>query len=170
MAEGLVAETRSAAVGCVRVRLWPLPVSAQLLRRVVAEVLGAEPAESLPLVAVSPDDGVRSLPAAGARSGIHLRVPLWSLVIDVPDGVTGDEPGHLIGMVSSADPAAERLHRLRRGWGVYGSGVAWMRLTDAPAPSAAARCGLLGPRLAGTRFADGRLVFGGLDVDRGASS
>lgn len=171
MPEGSVAETRSAAVGgCLRVRLWPLPASAQLLRRVVSEVLGAEPAESLPLVVVSPDDGVRSLPAAGGRLAAHLRVPLSALVIDVPDGVAGDDPGHLIAAVSSADPAAERLHRLRCGWGVTGSGVAWMRLTAAPAPSAAARCGLLGPRLAGTRFAEGRLVFGGLDVDRGASS
>ena len=45
-----------------------------------------------------------------------------------------------------------------------------MRVTDAPAPAAAARRGLLGPRLAGTRFAEGYLAFGGLDVDRGASS
>lgn len=169
MPEGSVAETRSAA-GCLRVRLWPLPASAQLLRRVVSEVLGAEPAESLPLVVVSPADGVRSLPAPGRRLDVHLRVPLSALVVDVPDGVAGDEPGHLIAAVSSADPAAERLHRLRRGWGVQGSGAAWMRLTDAPAPSAAARCGSLGPRLAGTRFAEGWLTFGGLDVDSGASS
>ena len=171
MPEGSVAEKRSAvAVGCLRVRLWPLPASALLLRRVVSEVLGAAPAESLPLVVVSPDDGVRSLPADGRRLDVHLRVPVSALVIDVPDGVAGDEPGHLIATVSSADPAAERLHRLRRGWGVQGSGVPWMRVTDAPAASAAARCGLLGPRLAGTRFGEGRLVFGGLDVDRGASS
>ena len=171
MPEGSVAERRSAeAGGCLRVRLWPLPVSARLLRRVVSEVLGAHPAQSLPLVVVSPDDGVRSRPAAGGRMEAHLRVPLPALVVDVPDGVAGDEPGHLLATVSTIDPAAERLRGLRRRWGVTGSGVAWMRLTDTPVPSAAARCGPLGPRLAGTRFAEGRLLFGGLDVDRGARS
>ncbi len=170
MSEVLLAESRSAvAAGCVRVRLWPLPASAQLLRRVVSEILGAEPAESLPLVVVSPDDGVCSL-RAGRRIDAHLRVPLAALVVDVPDGVSGDEPGHLLATVSSTDPVAERLHGLRRGWGVTGSGVVWMRLTATPAPSAAARGGALGPRLAGTPFAREHLVFGGLDVDSGASS
>lgn len=170
MSEGLFAESRSAvAEGCVRVRLWPLPASAQLLRRVVSEVLGAEPAKSLPLVVVSPDDGVRSL-RAGGRIDAHLRVPLAALVVDVPDGVSGDEPGHLLATVSSTDPAAERLHGLRRGWGATAPGVAWMRLTATPAPSAAARGGALGSRLAGTRFAADRLVFGGLEIDSGASS
>lgn len=170
MSEGLLAESRSAVVaGCVRVRLWPLPASAQLLRRVVSEILGAEPAESLPLVVVSPDDGVRSL-RGGGRIDAHLRVPLAALVVDVPDGVSGDEPGHLLATVSSTHSAAERLHGLRRGWGATGSGVAWMRLTATPAPSAEARGGALGPRLAGTPFTREHLVFGGLDVDSGASS
>ena len=72
--------------------------------------------------------------------------------------------------VFSTAAAAERLERLRAGWGVIGSGGSWMCLTAAPVASAAARCGRLGPRLAGTRFAGGRLLFGALDVDRGASS
>ena len=171
MTEGLVAQRRSAvAGGCLRVRLWPLPVSAQLLRRVVSEVLGAVPADSLPLVVVSAADGVRSLRVAGRGVDVHLELLLPDLVVGVPDGVAGDEPGHLLATLSSTDPAAERLDALRRGWGVTGSGSAWIRLTDTPVPSASARCGLLGPRLAGTRFAGARLIFGGLDVDRGARS
>ncbi|MYD85644.1 MAG: hypothetical protein F4Y14_05370, partial [Acidobacteria bacterium] len=128
MLEGLATEARSAAVaagGGVRVRLWLLPASALLLRRVVSEVLGAESAQSLPLVVVSPDDGVRTLPAAGRRLDVHLTVSLSALLVDAPDGVVAEEPGHLIATVSSVDPAAERLHRLRRDWGVEGSGVAW---------------------------------------------
>ena len=171
MPEGLLAEARSAAAGgCLRVRLWPLPASAQLLRRVVSEVLGAAPADSLPLVVVSAADGVRSLRVAGRGMDAHLELSLSDLVVGVPDGVAGDEPGHLLATLSSTAPAAERLAALRRSWGVPGSGVPWMRLTDVPVSSAAARCGPLGPWLAGTRFAEGRLVFGGLDVDRGASS
>ena len=171
MLEGSVADARSAAPdGCLRVRLWPLPASAKLLRRVVSEVLGAEPADSLPLVVVSAADGVRLLRVAGRGMDAHLDLSLSDLVVGVPDGVAGDEPGHLLVTLSSTAPAAERLDALRRGWGVTGSGSAWMRLTDTPVASAAARCGPLGPRLAGTRFADGRLVFGGLDVDRGAPS
>lgn len=167
----MLAEARSAAAGgCLRVRLWPLPASARLLRRVVSEVLGAAPADSLPLVVVSPVDGVRSLGVAGRRMDVHLDLSLPDLMVGVPDGVAGDEPGHLLATVSPADPAAGRLDALRRGWGVTGSGSAWMRLTDIPVPSAAARCGRLGLRLAGTRFAEGRLIFGGLDVDRGALS
>ena len=170
MPEGLVAGRRSAvANGCLRARLWPLSASAQLLRRVVSEVLGAEPADSLPLVVVSVADGLRSLGAAGPGTGVHLEVPLSDLVVGAPDGVAGDEPGHLLARVRSTAAAAERLERLRSAWGVSGPGAAWMCLTAAPVESAAARCGGLGPRLAGTRFADGRLVFGGLDVDRGAS-
>ena len=171
MPEGLLVEARAAAAGgCVRVRLWPLPASVQLLRRVVSEVLGAAPADSLPLVVVSAADGVRSLRVAGRGMDAHLELLLSDLVVGVPDGVAGDEPGHLLGTLSSTDPAAERLDALRRGWGVTGSGSAWMCLTDTPVPSAAARCGRLGPRLAGTRFAEARLVFGGLDVDRGPLS
>jgi len=171
MPEGLVAERRSAAAGaCPRVRLWPLPVSAQLLRRVVSDVLGAEPAGSLPLVVASAADGARSLRVAAPGTDVHLEVPLSDLVIGAPDGVAGDEPGHLLARVCSTAAAAERLERLRAAWGVIGSGGAWMCLTAAPVPSAAARCGRLGPRLAGTRFAGGRLVFGGLDVDGGAPS
>ncbi|MCY4025986.1 MAG: hypothetical protein OXH75_06685 [Acidobacteria bacterium] len=171
MPEGLLAEARSAAAGgCLRVRLWPLPASAQLLRCVVSEVLGAPPADSLPLVVVSAADGVRSLRVAGARMDAHLELLVSDLVVGVPDGVAGDEPGHLLATVSSTGPAAERLDALRRGWGVTGSGTPWMRLTDTPVASASARCGPLGPRLAGTCFADGRLVFAGLDVDRGAPS
>ena len=167
MPEGLVAESRSAAVaaGGLRVRLRLLPASVQLMRRVVSEVLGAEPAETFSLVVVSAADGIRSLPAV--RLGAHLRIPLSALVVDVPDGVTGDEPGHLIATVSSADPAAERLHALRRRCGVKGEGAAWMRLTDTPASSARVRCGGLGPRLAGTRFAEDELVFGGLELGAG---
>lgn len=171
MSEGSVAEARSgAAAGCLRVRLWPLPASAQLLRRVVSEVLGAAPADSLPLVVVSAADGVRSLRVARRGVDAHLELSLSDLVVGVPDGVAGDEPGHLLATLSSTDSAAERLDALRRGWGVTGSGSAWMRLTDTPVPSASARCGPLGPRLAGTRFAEARLTFGGLDVDRGARS
>ena len=171
MPEGLLAEARSAAAGgCLRVRLWPLPASAQLLRCVVSEVLGAPPADSLPLVVVSAADGVRSLRVAGARMDAHLELLVSDLVVGVPDGVAGDEPGHLLATLSVMAGVAERLDALRRGWGVTGSGTPWMRLTDTPVASASARCGLLGPRLAGTRFADGRLVFGGLDVDRGVSS
>ncbi len=171
MLEGLVARRRSVvADACLRVRLWPLPASAQLLRRVVSDVLGAEPADSLPLVVVSVADGLRSLAAAGPGTGVHLEVPLSDLVVGAPDGVAGDEPGHLLARVRSTAAAAERLERLRAGWGVIGSGGSWMCLTAAPVASAAARCGRLGPRLAGTRFAGGRLVFGGLDVDSGASS
>ena len=94
MPEGLVAERRSAAAGaCPRVRLWPLPVSAQLLRRVVSDVLGAEPAGSLPLVVASAADGARSLRVAAPGTDVHLEVPLSDLVIGAPDGVAGDEPG-----------------------------------------------------------------------------
>ena len=171
MTEGLVAQRRSAvAGGCLRVRLWPLPVSAQLLRRVVSEVLGAAPADSLPLVVVSAADGVRSLRVARGGVDAHLDLSLSDLVVGVPDGVAGDEPGHLLATLSSTDAAGERLDALRRGWGVKASGAPWIRLTSTAVPSASARCGRLGPRLAGTRFADGRLVFGGLDVDRGAPS
>ena len=171
MPEGLLAEARSAAAGgCLRVRLWPLPASALLLRRVVSEVLGAAPADSLPLVVVSAADGVRSLPVAGRGMDARLELSLSDLLVGVPDGVAGDEPGHLLAMVLSMDPAGERLDALRRGWGVKASGAPWIRLTSTAVPSASARCGRLGPRLAGTRFADGRLVFGGLDVDRGAPS
>ncbi len=171
MPEGLVARRRSAADDvCLRVRLWPLPTSAQLLRRVVSDVLGAEPADSLPLVVVSAADGLRSVGMAGPGAAVHLEVPLSDLVIGAPEGVAGDEPGHLLARVFSTAAAAERLERLRAGWGVIGSGGSWMCLTAAPVASAAARCGRLGPRLAGTRFAGGRLLFGALDVDRGASS
>ena len=171
MPEGLLAEARSAAAGgCLRVRLWPLPASAQLLRRVVSEVLGATSADSLPLVVVSAADGVRSLRVAGRGMDARLELSLSDLLVGVPDGVAGDEPGHLLATVASMDPAAERLDALRRGWGVTGSGGPWIRLTDTPVPSALARCGPLGPRLAGTRFAEARLIFGGLAVDRGVSS
>lgn len=166
MTEGLVA----VAGGCLRVRLWPLPASAQLLRRVVSEVLGAVPADSLPLVVVSAADGVRSLRVVGRGMDAHLDLSLSALVVGVPDGVAGDEPGHLLATLSSTDPAGERLDALRRGWGVTGFGAPWIRLTDTPVPSASARCGPLGPRLADTRFAEGRLIFGGLDVDRGVRS
>ena len=115
MTEGLVAQRRSAvAGGCLRVRLWPLPVSAQLLRRVVSEVLGAVPADSLPLVVVSAADGVRSLRVAGRGMDAHLDLSLSDLVVGVPDGVAGDEPGHLLATVSSADAAGQRLARLGR--------------------------------------------------------
>ncbi|MCY4120587.1 MAG: hypothetical protein OXG72_06660 [Acidobacteria bacterium] len=166
MPEGLLAS--AAAGGCLRVRLWPLPASALLLRSVVSEVLGAPPADSLPLVVVSAADGVRSLRVGGRRMDVHLDLSLLDLVVGVPDGVAGDEPGHLLAMLSATDPAVGRLDALRRGWGVTVPGAAWMRLTDNPVSSASARCGPLGPRLAGTRFAEGRLVFGGLDIDRGA--
>lgn len=162
---------RSAAADpCVRVRLWPLPASAQLLRRVVSEVLGAAPADRLPLVVLSPVDEVRSLPGLRRAGDARIEVPLSDLVVGAPDGVVGDEPGHLLARVRSAAAVAERLERLRRSWGAAGPGGAWMCLTAAPVASAAARCGGLGPRLAGTRFAGGRLIFGGLDIDCGASS
>lgn len=170
MAEGLVAEPRSAASPrFVRVRLWPLPASVQLLRRVVSEVLGVEPAESFPLVLVSPVDGIGVLPAR-RRLEAHLRVPLSALLIEAPDGVAGDDAGHLIATVSTRDPAADTVRRLRRGWGVDVSALAWLRLTAAAAVAAAARSGPLEPRLAGTRLAGARLVFAGLDVDRPSSS
>ena len=171
MTEGLVAQRRSAvAGGCLRVRLWPLPVSAQLLRRVVSEVLGAAPADSLPLVVVSAADGVGSLRVAGRGMDARLELSLSDLLVGVPHGVAGDEPGHLLATVASMDPGGERLDALRRGWGVTGFGAPWIRLTDTPVASALARCGPLGPQLAGTGFAEARLVFGGLDVDRGVRS
>ncbi len=163
-------QRRSAADACLRVRLWPLPVSARLLRRVVSEVLGAGPADSLPLVVVSAVDGVRSLPSLRRAGDVWIELLLSDLVVGAPDGVVGDEPGHLLARVCSTTAAAERLDSLRRAWGAAGPGGEWMCLTAAPVASAAARCGRLGPRLAGTRFADGRLIFGGLDIDRGASS
>ena len=171
MPEGLLADARSAAAaGCLRVRLWPLPASAQLLRHVVSEVLGAAPADSLPLVLISAADGVRSsrVPRRGLEA--HVELLLSDLVVGVPDGVVADDPGHLLATVSSAAPVVDRLDALRRRWGVTHSGSPWMRLTDAPVASAAARCGRLGPRLAGTRFAEAGLVFGALDADFGPSS
>ena len=111
--EGLVARPRSGvADACLRVRLWPLLASAELLRRVVSEVLGAEPADSLPLVVVSAADRLRSLGAAGPGMGVHLEVQLSDLVVGAPDGVAGDEPGHLLARVRSTAAAAERLERL----------------------------------------------------------
>jgi hypothetical protein len=170
MSEGLVVERPVAAGASVRVRSWPLPASAQLLRRVVADVLGAAGADSLPLVLVSPVDGLRSLPSLRRVGNERLELPLSDLVVGVPDGVDGDEPGHLLARVRSGAAVADRLERLRRSWGAAGPDGAWMCLTAVPVASAAARCGALGPRLAGTRFAGGRLVFGGLDIDSGASS
>lgn len=169
MPEGLVAQRRSVADACLRVRLWLLPASAQLVSRVVSEVLGAQPAGSLPLVVLSPVDEVRSLSALRRAGDVRIELLLSDLVVAVPDGVVGDEPGHLLARVCSTTGAAERLEKLRSGWGVSGPGGVWMCLTAAPVASAAARCGRLGPQLAGTRFADGRLIFGGLDIDRGAS-
>ena len=93
MSEGLLVEARSAAGRCLRMRLWPLPASAQLLRRVVSEVLGAAPADSLPLVVVSPADGVRSLRVAGRGMDAHLDLSLSDLVVGVPDGVAGGRAG-----------------------------------------------------------------------------
>ena len=173
MPEGLVQQVRAgmqARRACLRVRLWPLPGSAQLLRQVAAEVLGVVPADSLPLVVVSAGDGVRSVAVARRAADILVDVPLADLVVGVPVGVSGDDPGDLLLTVSSSAVAAQRLHRLRAGWGAAGGGRAWMRLTAEPVASALARCGPLGPWLDGTSFRDGRLVFGGLEVDGGGAA
>ena len=171
MPEGLSADARSAAAGgSLRVRLWPLPVSAQTLRHVVSEVLGARPADSLPLVLVSAADGVRSsrVPRRGLDTPLELL--LSDLVVGVPDGVVGDDSGHLLATVSSTAAVVDWIDALRRRWGAKCLASPWMRLTDVPVPSAAARCGPLAPRLAGTSFAGAALVFGGLDVDFGSSA
>ena len=170
MPEGLVQQVSArvqARRACLRVRLWPLPGSAQLLRQVAAEVLGVTAADSLPLVVVSAADSVRSVAVARRAADILVDVPLADLVVGVPVGVSGDDPGDLLLTVSSSAAAAQRLDRLRAGWGAAAGGRPWMRLTAEPVASAAARCGPLGPWLDGTSFCDGRLVFGGLEVDGG---
>ncbi len=172
MPEGLAAERPSAAAApaCLRVRLWPLPPSAQLLRRVVSEVLGAEPADSLPLVVVSPLDGVLSVSLPRRARRVDLEVPLSDLVVGTAGSASGDEPAHLLATVAPSAPSAGVLAAMRAGWGLAGGEGPWMVLTADPVASAAARCGPLALRLAGTPHAAGRVVFGGLEVSRSASS
>ena len=119
---------------------------------------------------VSAADGVRSVAVARRAADILVDVPLADLVVGVPVGVSGEDSGDLVLTVCSSAAAAQRLQRLRAGWGAAGGGRAWMRVTAEPVASVAARCEPLAPWLEGTSFRDGRLVFGGFEVDGGGAT